>query len=95
MDRKLFIMKSDRQKNVSKEERMDFSKELAGNIRAARARADLSQAEVASKVGVNVSTFAKYESGDYIPGADKLLAISQVLGCPPNDLMGWNTDEAA
>lgn len=74
---------------------MDFRKELAGNIRAARARADLSQAEVASKVGVNVSTFAKYESGDYIPGADKLLAISQVLGCPPNDLMGWNTDEAA
>ena len=44
---------------------------------------------------MNVSTFAKYESGDYIPGADKLLAISQVLGCPPNDMMGWNTDEAA
>ena len=88
-------MDFDRQKNVSKEERMDFSKELAGNIRAARARADLSQAEVASKVGVNVSTFAKYESGDYIPGADKLLAISQALGCTPNDLMGWNTDEAA
>lgn len=61
---KLFILVFDRQKNVSKEEGMDFSKELAGNIRAARARADLSQAEVASKVGVNVSTFAKYESGD-------------------------------
>ena len=45
---------------------MDFSKELAGNIRAVRARADLSQAEVASKLGVNVSIFAKYESGDYI-----------------------------
>ena len=74
---------------------MDFSKELAGNIRAARARADLSQAEVASKVGVNVSTFAKYESGDYIPGSDKLLAISQALGCPPSVLIGWNTDEAA
>lgn len=74
---------------------MDFSKELAGNIRAVRARADLSQAEVASKLGVNVSIFAKYKSGDYIPGADKLLAISQVLGCPLNDLMGWNTDETA
>ncbi|WP_338149109.1 helix-turn-helix transcriptional regulator [Collinsella aerofaciens] len=83
------------QKNISKEKRTDFSKELAGNIRAVRARADLSQAEVASKLGVSVSIFAKYESGDYIPGADKLLAISQVLGCPPNDLMGWNTDETA
>ena len=61
---KLFVMEFDRQKNTSKEERMDFDKELAGNIRAARARADLSQAEVASKVGVKVSTFAKYESGD-------------------------------
>lgn len=61
---KLFVMEFDRQKNASKEERMDFDKELAGNIRAARARADLSQAEVASKVGVKVSTFAKYKSGD-------------------------------
>lgn len=61
---KLFVMEFDRQKNASKEERMDFDKELAGNIRAARARADLSQAEIASKVGVKVSTFAKYESGD-------------------------------
>ncbi len=61
---KLFVMEFDRQKNASKEERMDFDKELAGNIRAARARADLSQAEVASKAGVKVSTFAKYESGD-------------------------------
>lgn len=61
---KLLLMIFDRQKSVSKEKRMDFSKELAGNIRAARARADLSQAEVASKVGVNVSTFAKHESGD-------------------------------
>lgn len=61
---KLFVMEFDRQKNASKEERMDFDKELAGNIRTARARADLSQAEVASKVGVKVSTFAKYESGD-------------------------------
>lgn len=61
---KLFVMEFDRQKNASKEERMDFDKELAGNIRAARARADLSQAEVASKVGVKVSTFAKYESGE-------------------------------
>ena len=74
---------------------MDFSKELVGSIRAVRARADLSQAEVASKVGVNVSIFAEYESGDYIPGADKILAISQILGCPPNGLIGWNTDEAA
>ena len=65
---------------------MDFSKDLAG-ISAPQAP-ELTFLRLRSKVGVNVSTFAKYESGDYIPGADKLLAISQVLGYPPNDLMG-------
>ena len=61
---KLFVMEFDRQKNASKEVRLVLDTELAGNIRAVRARADLSQAEVTSKVGVNVSIFAKYESGD-------------------------------
>lgn len=30
-----------------------------------------------------------------VPGVDKAYAIAQALGCTPNDLMGWNADEAA
>ncbi len=30
-----------------------------------------------------------------VPGVDKAYAIAQAVGCTPNDLMGWNTDEAA
>ena len=36
-----------------------------------------------------------YENGSMVPGVDKAYAIAQALGCTPNDLMGWNTDEAA
>lgn len=69
---------------------MQFSKELAGNIRAARARADLTQGEVAAKVGINVGTLQKYESGEMTPGADKLPVLAEVLSVTPNDLLGWD-----
>lgn len=36
-----------------------------------------------------------YVNGSMVPGVDKAYAIAQALGCTPNDLMGWNTDEAA
>lgn len=68
---------------------MQFNDEFAGNLRAARARADLSQGEVAEKVGVIIGTLQKYESGDMTPGADKLPAIAEVLGVTPNTLLGW------
>ncbi|WP_333785710.1 helix-turn-helix domain-containing protein [Parolsenella catena] len=68
---------------------MQFNDEFAGNLRAARARADLSQGEVAEKVGINIGTLQKYESGDMTPGADKLPAIAEALGVTPNVLLGW------
>lgn len=68
---------------------MRFNDEFAGNLRAARARADMSQGEVAEKVGINIGTLQKYESGDMTPGADKLTAIAEALGVTPNVLLGW------
>lgn len=63
--------------------------EFASNIRAARARADLSQNEVAERIGVNIGTLVRYESGSMTPGADKIVALAVALGCTPNDLCGW------
>ena len=75
---------------------MDFSKTTLGaNIRAERARLDLSQEELAEKAGVSANAVISYEAGAWVPGVDKLWAIAQALGCTPNDLMGWKTDEAA
>ena len=53
------------------------------------------RADPPSKAGLSASSIIGYENGSMVPGVDKAYAIAQALGCTPNDLMGWNTDEAA
>ena len=55
----------------------------------------MSQEKLANKAGLSASSIIGYENGSMVPGVDKAYAIAQALGCTPNDLMGWNTDEAA
>lgn len=75
---------------------MEFSKdEFGANLRAARARADMSQEQLAAKSGLSASSIIGYENGSMVPGVDKAYAIALALGCTPNDLMGWKTVEAA
>lgn len=62
---------------------------IAAGIRAERARADLTQEELALRLGTTKSTVSMWESGGQIPGADKICAIAQALGCTPNDLFCW------
>lgn len=70
---------------------MHFSKDVLGaNIRAERARCDLSQEELASRAGVSAVAIASYESGSCIPGVDKVFSIAAVLGVTPDYLLGWN-----
>lgn len=70
---------------------MEFSKdEFGANLRAARARADMSQEQLAAKSGLSASSIIGYENGSMVPGVDKAYAIALALGCTPNDLMGWN-----
>ena len=70
---------------------MLFDKSVfAANLRAERARRDMSQEELAKAVGVSKDAIVKYESGDgYTPGADKIIAICRVVRKSPNELMGW------
>ena len=69
---------------------MGFSKEaIAKNLRVKRAELDMTQAELAEKSGVNIATINSYENSGYMPGADKLVALAEALGCTPNDLLGW------
>ena len=62
---------------------------LCANIRAERARLDLSQEELAKRAGLSTVSIQKYENGDMTPGVDKLAAIAEALGVTPNDLLGW------
>ena len=69
---------------------MNYSNEaLASNLRAERARCDLSQEELAARSGVSAASLIKYESGEMTPGIDMVISMAEALGCTPNDLCGW------
>lgn len=70
---------------------MGFNKEVfAANLRAARAKLDISQDEFARRAGISKDSVVKYESGEgYVPGADKIMSICRVAHISPNELMGW------
>ena len=47
---------------------MKFNKEVfAANLRAARAKLDITQDEFASRVGISKDSVVKYESGEMLP----------------------------
>lgn len=50
-------------------------------IRELRKAQNLSQQELAEKMGVDRSTIAKWESGVHAPRTDKLLLLTQVFKC--------------
>ena len=70
---------------------MNFDKEtFAANLRAARAKLDITQDEFARRAGISKDAVVKYEIGEgYIPGADKIMSICRVAHISPNELMGW------
>lgn len=69
---------------------MEFnSKIFSTNLRAERARRGLTQAELAEAAGVSADAVFKYENGVAVPGVDKAFSMAAVLGCTPNDLLGW------
>ena len=55
-------------------------------FRAARVNADLSQEYAASKLGISSVTLRKYETGECVPRADVLHAMSKLYGAPVDQL---------
>lgn len=70
---------------------MGFDKRaFAANLRAARRKRGLTQAELGKLVGLSADAIVKYESDTgYVPGMDKVLALCKVLKISPNQLSGW------
>lgn len=70
-----------------------FAQRLATSLRSARARANLSQEDVAYRAGLTRYTYQKYEKGESRPGHPAnptlrtLLALAQVLGVGLIDLV--------
>jgi len=63
------------------------SKVLATRLRAARADADLSQAELAQRLGVSQAAVSTWESGSRQPSLDDLYAIANELDLEVFDLL--------
>lgn len=56
------------------------------NIRTLRQKAELSQAELAKKLGVTQGTVSQWESGQILPATAKLVKIAEALRCTVSDL---------
>ena len=60
-------------------------------LKSARAALDLSQQQLADKVGVSRKTINAIEKGDYNPTIKLCIAICRTLGKSLDDLF-WNED---
>lgn len=56
-------------------------------IRELRTAQKLSQQELATKLGIDRSTVAKWETGTHSPRTDKLRQLAKVLNCSLEELL--------
>jgi transcriptional regulator with XRE-family HTH domain len=56
-------------------------------IRELRIAQKLSQQELATKLGIDRSTVAKWETGTHSPRTDKLRHLAKVLNCSLEELL--------
>jgi len=61
------------------------------NMKQARLNMNLSQAELAKRIGVSRQTINMIENGDYNPTIALCRSICRVLGCTLNDLFWEET----
>lgn len=64
-----------------------FAADVAAEIRAQRARLDLSQDELADRTNLSTSTIQRIERGQHSLGADVLRTVAVALGLTPSELV--------
>ena len=65
-----------------------MDKTFIKNMKKARIRTGLTQAQMAEKIGVAAPTYSLYETGKREPDIDKIKKIASVLGVTGNELLG-------
>ncbi len=63
------------------------------NLMQLRKLLDLSQEELAERVGVSRQTLSKYETGESLPDIEKCKAIADVFGVSLDDLVNYKQSE--
>ena len=66
---------------------------LAAALSAARERTGLTQAEVASRVGIAAPVYGRIERGHMLPSVPTLRQLCVALDIPANVLIGLNPEE--
>ncbi len=56
-------------------------------LRDYRKRSNLTQAELAEKMGVHENTIRRWETGDFEPRSNDLLKLCEILGCTETELL--------
>jgi len=62
--------------------------DFASNLRAYRAKTDISQVELARRVGVDTASVQNWENGDYMPSLRTTIKLADVLGITIDQLAG-------
>lgn len=63
------------------------------NLIELRRMANLSQEELADKIGVSRQTLSKYETGESLPDIGKCMAIADVFGVTMDDLVNYTKED--
>ena len=62
-------------------------KEIISPIKLARQRAEMTQEELATKIGTTQKDISRWENGERNPKIDKLKKIAEALDCIIDDLV--------
>ncbi len=62
-------------------------------LKECRARKGMTTIELGRQIGVSPSAITNWESGVRKPDINMLIRLAEVLGCTPNDLLGFETKE--
>ena len=68
-------------------------KYLPDKLKELRQRLELSQREVADRLGVSPSIISGYETGERTPSIDSLLSISYLYNCSVDYLLGKTNEK--
>ncbi|MEE0919714.1 MAG: helix-turn-helix transcriptional regulator [Lachnospiraceae bacterium] len=66
-------------------------KDLSKKLKDLRLQNNLSQKEVATKLGISPSIVSGYETGERSPSTENLLALSYLYKCSTDYLLGKTT----
>ena len=57
-----------------------------------RKKSGLTQLQIADSLGVSKATYSAWETGRAKLGEDRIVALCDLFGCTPNDILGYNKD---